>query len=154
MNKKMFEEKVRMIVLSKLDVYRDKPRICYDENTPEYRYCVHDPDGISEYYVESDIALDPEIIVYQKEEHGFHLVVVLVEGSFQDQFYVSEDGQLFNILFDDPYTTGEISEADLFYVEDSSINKLDSTSHNVYMRFSIDESEFRDYERSKKCGNF
>jgi hypothetical protein len=156
MNKKTLKAKVRLEVLSRLDDYRDRPCIDYDEGG--LQYCLQRFVGLElvEEWVDRDIPLSPEVTIFNKVNDQY-LIEVCVEGSFCDRFYfpfIKKGSLIEEEDYDDIFAADpNLSFEELFKDIDYSYKEVqmeEAVQPTVFMKFSIDESEFRAFEKDSQ----
>ena len=154
MNKKTLKAKVRLEVLSRLDDYRDRPCIDYDEGGSQYLLQRFVGLELVEEWVDRDIPLSPEVTIFNKVNDQY-LVEVRVEGSFRDRFYfpyikkenLNEEEDYDDIFAADPNLSFEELFSDINYSY-QEVQKEEPVQPTVYLKFNIDESEFRAFEEN------
>jgi hypothetical protein len=155
---------VRREVLLRLNKYRAKRWINYDgDESEEITY--DDFTGEPEYdLIENDIVLSPVISVYIEAENLYRAEVVVGIDDLIDHFNFSFDGDRIIFEFDTihPRDRWMFIECDDFFDMNQEIKdvnpELDNPSREkndpepvekLLLQFSMDESEFRKFEKQK-----
>ena len=155
-------KQVRLQLLSKLDKYRKADGISYDGGVTHH---CHSDDYLEEdvyYSIKNTIPLSPKIDIYLEQENLYR-VEVNIEDAIDDYFYFS----IFNeeLIFDHeremPFEIRcpDINEEEFFGTGDKEPDPKQSLipptpeyplpSFIPYIQFTIDESEYRIFERNR-----